>query len=134
MTDTTALQNTPNGNKQKIDLDKAIELRLKGNTYRDIAKVFNCSHVTVYDRLQGLLPDSTDLQAYQNNKANLLDSKAYEILLSLTKEDLQKETYHYKVKSLKELNEMARLERHEVTTIQEVRSFHVHTKASSLFK
>jgi len=124
-----ALQTT-----QKIDLDKALQLRLKGNTYRDIAKVFNCSHAAVYERLQGLVPESIDLRAYQNNKANLLDSKAYEILLSLTKDGLEKETYHYKVKSLKELNEMARLERNEATQIVESRSFQVHASASKLFK
>ena len=44
------------GTVEKIDVQKAIELRLKGVSYQDIANHFNCSKTAVILRLKPYVP------------------------------------------------------------------------------
>lgn len=68
----------------KIDLQKAIEYRLKGLSYQEIANFFNCSKSAVYQKLSPYLPDQLDLKAYKKNRADIIAGKQWEVLKCLT--------------------------------------------------
>ena len=59
----------------KIDVAKALELRLKGLSYIDIAKHFNCTKQAVNDRLArfvNLLDDPESIKVFKDNQDTLL--------------------------------------------------------------
>ena len=124
----------PNKRITKIDVDKAIQLRLKGYSDQAIANVFDCNRVSVYERLKGLVPHVTSLQAYKNNKADVFDAHALQILSTLTVDDIMEDKPRARIQSVKDLNEMARLERSQSTAIVETRSLNLNADVSNLFK
>ncbi len=66
----------------KINVSQAIAMRAKGMTYQQIADKFNCSKVSVYQRLQHLRPylDPEAIQQWDSNKSKAL-SVAEQVLL-----------------------------------------------------
>lgn len=75
----------------KIDVAKAIELRLKGLSYRDIAVFFKCSHSSVAERLKPYIQgDEIDLEAYKTHRADLMTLKQAQVMGALTIEDIEK--------------------------------------------
>ena len=80
-------------NVRKVDAAKALQLRvLKGMTNTEIAKVMDCHPDTVADALKRFEcflrdVDHGGLQAYQENKATLLNAVELTLLKALTDED-----------------------------------------------
>ena len=111
--------------KPRIDLGKAIDLRMRGLSLRDIARQFDCSHETIRKKIDGLVPNGQDIRAYKENRAALFAGKQLDILNSMTAEQLEKESYAYKVKSLETLHRMELLEDNRPTSIVETRSINV---------
>ena len=109
-------------------------MRLKGLTYQVIGDHFNCSKSAVQQRLKDLLPTVNDLSGYKNNKANIFDAHSLQILSTLTVAQIKKESPRARIQSVKDLNEMARLERSQSTAIVETRSLNISADVSNLFK
>ncbi len=77
--------------KQKIDVQKALQLRLKGVSYEDIGKQFGVSRAAVYQRLKPVIPENNvDLETFKQNRADLLAAKQKIILESMTQEQIDK--------------------------------------------
>ena len=115
MGDSAAEEILPAVTAKKIDVSKALELRLKGMTYRDIAKYFGCKHQSVWGQLQGLVPENVDLAAYKQHRADILAGKQGEIIKSLTVDDIKKATAYQRVGMFSLLYDKERLERGEST-------------------
>lgn len=96
---------------QKIDVEKAIELRLKGLTYRDIAKVFNCTHGAVVRRISKLLPKIDTVDIFKQKRADILTAKQMEICQSLTGDKIKKSSAAQLATILGILYDKERLER-----------------------
>jgi len=83
-------QDFPDINRSKIDLEKAIDYRLKGLTYQDIADIFGCAKQSVHERLQKVIPNVEDVAAYDKHKAKVLSAKELLILNNLTIDSIKK--------------------------------------------
>ena len=96
----------------KIDVGKALELRLKGLSYRDIAVFFGCSHTSVAERLKPYVNgDDVDLETFKKNRADILTMKQAQVLGSMTKEDIEKASARDKAIVFGTLYDKERLER-----------------------
>ena len=112
----------------KIDVDKAIELRLKGLTYQDIANYFGCAKQSVWQRLQPFIPKTEGLKAFKQHKADLLAAKQAELLFSLTPEAIKDTTPYQRVGMFGILYDKERLERGQATEIVEYNEFEEQTQ------
>lgn len=75
----------------RIDLDRAIKLRLKGCTYQEIADTFGCNKVSVWERLKKVLPEDTiDIDLYKKHRADIFASDQLRYRNFLTDEKLAK--------------------------------------------
>lgn len=84
-------KNIPAKPAPKIDVSKALELRLKGLSYRDIAVFFKCSHSSVAERLKPYIQgDEIDLEVYKTHRADLMTLKQAQVMGALTIEDIEK--------------------------------------------
>lgn len=105
----------------KIDVQKALELRLKGLSYEDIGKHFGVSKMAVCKRLKDRLPDKrVDLEAFKRNRADLLASKQKLILDSMTQEQIEKIPPQSRPTAFGILYDKERLERGQSTQNVEV--------------
>lgn len=101
----------------KIDVKKAIELRLKGLSYRDIGFFFKCSHSAVAERLKPYIQnDEIDLEAFKSNRADLMAMKQAQVLGALTIEDVEKASAKDKALVYGILYDKERLERGQSTS------------------
>lgn len=79
-----------NGMGDKIDLQKALELRLKGMLYQDIGKLFNCSKQAVQARLKPYVAHmDVDTETYKSNRADIFATKQAAVLAELTGDKLK---------------------------------------------
>lgn len=112
---------TTNKPAPKIDVAKALELRLKGLSYRDIAVFFNCSHSSVAERLKPYVQgDDIDLETFKKNRADILTMKQGQVLAALNTEDIQKASGRDKAIIFGTLYDKERLERGLTTSNQAV--------------
>jgi len=73
------------GVPEKINLEKALELRLKAVSYNDIARFFGCSKAAVIERLRPYLAtEDIDVEVYKNNRADILAHKQVSVLAEMT--------------------------------------------------
>lgn len=101
----------------KIDLQKAIELRLKGLSYEDIGKHFKASKQAVQERLAPYVGgQDVDLGEFKKNRADLLAWKQAQTLAALTTEDIEKANPRDKAIIFGTLYDKERLERGQSTT------------------
>ena len=98
-----------------IDIDKAVELRLKGLSYADIARYFNVAIPSVLERINGYVADNIDTEMFKKHRPELLAGKQAEILKSLTSDELNKASPYQKVGMMTYLHGMERLERDKST-------------------
>jgi hypothetical protein len=73
-----------------INLDIAIELRLKGLSYNQIAQYFNVSETAVIERLQGHISNPDDLRAYRKYKLDIWEGKQADLMKSFGYADHKK--------------------------------------------
>ena len=107
------------GVPDKIDLQKAIELRLKGVTYQDIADLFRCSKAAVIQRLKPYVATTDiDTELYIKNRAGILANKQVSVLAELTPEKLEKSSAKDLAVTFGVLYDKERLERGQSTSNQ----------------
>jgi len=118
------------GVAEKIDLEKAIELRLKGVTYEDIAKVFGCTKTAVIQRLKPYVATTDiDTELFIKNRAAILANRQVSVLAEMTSEKLEKSSAKDLAVTFGVLYDKERLERGQSTSNQSV-FFHIVEEAS----
>ena len=81
------------GAPEKVDIQKAIELRLKGVSYQDIADLFCCSKAAVIQRLKPYVATTDiDTELYVKNRAGILANKQVSVLAGLTPDKIENAT------------------------------------------
>jgi hypothetical protein len=79
--------------KGKVDLPRALQLRLKGATVQEIGQVYNVSGSAITQLFARYLPPDTDLDkymAYKNTKTEQMEMVQQRALHMLTSDKLQK--------------------------------------------
>ena len=105
-----------NPTRQKIDVAKALKLRLQGNTLEEIGKVFDCSRAAVHEALQRFeaftsKAEAGTLTAYSEHRAELFNVVEHHLTASLLDPDaMQKASLNNRAYALKVIHEARRLE------------------------
>jgi predicted DNA-binding protein YlxM (UPF0122 family) len=102
--------------QQKIDVSKALKLRLQGQTFEQIASVFDCTASAVHQALKkfeaflkGIEPGQ--LTAYSENRAELFNQVEAHLTASLLDADaLAKASLNNRAYAFKQIHEARRLE------------------------
>lgn len=101
---------------QKIDVSRALKLRLQGNTFEEIGKVFDCTGSAVHQALSAFESFINKLQpgqltAYSEERANLFNVVEQHLTESLLDGDaLAKASLNNRAYALKVIHEARRLE------------------------
>lgn len=115
---------------KKFDSSEALRLRLRGNSYGDIARLLGVTKGAIIQRLKPLLPDTNRLpgyEAYKANQADFLDAKAYQALVHTVTEQKLKQLDAYRgALTTAILTDKARLIRGESTQNLSVRGVVEH--------
>ena len=107
---------------QKIDVAKALKLRLQGNTLEEIGAVFGCNKQAVYqalDKFKAFLGDveAGNLTAYSENRAELFNAVEKHLSASLLDPyAMQKASLNNRAYALKVIHEARRLETGQSTS------------------
>ena len=100
---------------QAVDIKRAVQLRLKGMTYPDIAKIMGVTKQAVHKALlplANILTKTESLPAYQANKADIIDNLQAEMARQLVDPaKIQKATLGNVAYAMRQLNDIGRLER-----------------------
>ena len=98
-----------------VDIKRAVQLRLKGMTYPDIAKIMGVTKQAVHKALlplANILAKTEQLPAYQANKADIIDNLQAEMARCLVDpEKIKKATLGNVAYAMRQLNDIGRLER-----------------------
>lgn len=108
--------------QQKVDTGKALKMRLQGQTFSQIAAVFDCTPSAIHQALKkfepflnGLEPGS--LTAYSENRAELFNSVEAHLTASLLDPDtLAKASLNNRAYAFKQIHEARRLETNQSTS------------------
>ena len=104
----------------RISDERLIELRKKGNSEADIARVVGCTQQNVSKRLKKL--DLDGLQAFHDNKATILELKQRDIIAAaFTPEKLETVTPYQAVGMLGILQDKVQVLNGNATSIVDVR-------------
>jgi predicted DNA-binding protein YlxM (UPF0122 family) len=116
----------PDKPRGKIDLEKALKLRLvNNNTLQEIADVFGVSRQSIHEALQPYVGNSEiNLKTWKDNRADILAVHQSRVLSSLTDSDLEKASARDKAIVFGTLYDKERLERGQSTSNQSV-FFHI---------
>jgi len=102
---------------KKIDLEKAIELRLKGVALEDIGVRFGVSRQAVHKALKPYLDgDDIDLETWKQRRADILAHKQAVTLSKLNPADIEKASPRDKAVIFGVLYDKERLERNQSTS------------------
>lgn len=119
----------PKTQPEKIVLSKALEMRLKGLTYQDIADHFHCTKSAVIRRLAPYLDKGElDLEAYKKNRADLMAAKGAMVLAAVTPGKVKKASVKDLAIAFGTIYDKERLERGQSTSNQSV-FFHIVAEA-----
>lgn len=105
----------------RIDVAKALKLRLNGNTCEEIGAIFGVTRQAVSQALTNFEPfinniRGGDLTAFSEQKANLLNVAQMRLLRSLLDEDaIQKATLNNRAYAFQQLHHATRLEEDKST-------------------
>ena len=108
--------------RQKIDVSRALKLRLQGNTLEEIGKVFGVSRAAVHESLQRFEAFTSKAQAgtltaYSEQRSELFNVVEAHLTESLLDGDaLQKASLNNRAYALKVIHEARRLESGQSTT------------------
>jgi len=110
----TALKKFPA--KPKVDVAKALQLRhSNGLTDAQIAKYFGCTRQSVHvalKRFNDILLPATELQAYQEQKAGILESVEAKLICDITdRAKREKASLNNTAYALSQVSNMTRLEK-----------------------
>lgn len=107
---------------QKIDVAKALKLRLQGNTFDEIGRIFNCHRSAVQQALQKFeaftsQAETGTLTAYSEHRADLFNVVEQHLTGSLLDPDaMAKASLNNRAYALKVIHEARRLEKGESTS------------------
>lgn len=76
-------------NAKNIPIEKFIELRKKGLSHNQIAKVLGCSNAASYYRLSAIKDELECAEAFKTNKADYLNHKQWMLLNRLNDETIK---------------------------------------------
>ncbi len=111
-----ALTKRPRRKDAKVNVKKALELRLKGVSQADIARHFNCSRSAVTQALAPYRDLPLDqLDAWKSHKGDLLEAYQVALLQSLTPSDIKSMAPASRITAAAILFDKARLQRGEST-------------------
>jgi hypothetical protein len=74
-----------------FDVQKAIQLKQQGNSYKEISKILGCSPQNIHQKIKDLIPKS-DTEKYIAERADILAKKNQKVLEYLDDEKLKKST------------------------------------------
>lgn len=100
----------------KWDMGKAIELRMAGMSYGDIAKFFSIPKPTVQARLKPFFGKEADVPAFKAHRADLFAGQQVRLLSAITDKDIEKASLRDKVIAAGVLYDKERLERGQSTS------------------
>ncbi len=100
---------------QIIDINKAIELRVKGLTYQEIAEYFGCTPQAVNQRLQPFMIDP-DLQVFKDNRSEIFANIQWQLLKSIDKKDIKRTPVTSRITGAAILYDKERLETDKSTS------------------
>jgi hypothetical protein len=102
---------------KRIDVPKALKLRIQGNTYEEIAKIFGCSRQAIaqsLDKFESFLIESGQpgiLSAFQDNRGQLLNAMEFRMMRSLVDEDaISKASLNNRAYAFEKIHQARRLE------------------------
>lgn len=96
---------------KKIPLDYIIDLRSKGLSYSQIAKVVGCTKNNISLRLQGIEAEESEVSEFKNHRADLFAKLQMQFMNSLTSADIKKMPGGSRVLAIAQLYDKERLER-----------------------
>ena len=103
--------------QQKIDIEKAVELRRRGLSYQEIGTYFDCSKQAAHHALIPYTIQSKQLKDYKTYRADIYADMGREILTSIDRADIQKSSAYQRVGMVSLLHEKESLERGQATQI-----------------
>jgi len=127
-----------NPSRQKIDVSKALKLRLQGNTLDEIGAIFDCSGSAVHQALNRFEPflrgiESGTLTAYSEQRAELFNTVEQHLSASLLDPDaMTKASLNNRAYALKVIHEARRLETNQSTNNVSVLSKFITDAESTL--
>jgi len=86
---TVTLNEPKPASNSKIDIAKAVQMRLRGLTLEEIGNQFDVSKSAVYQKIKKWCPDALDVKVYKDNEADLIAALKSRILTSITDQKLQ---------------------------------------------
>ena len=108
--------NTPNKWRDnpmgKIDTTKAIKMKLRGSTYREIADAMNTTHSHVHATIAPIIKNMAspkELEEYRQKQVDVLDSITMRTLQSINDNDYQKASLLQKTTAACQLIDKSRL-------------------------
>jgi hypothetical protein len=72
----------------KIDVSKAVEMRLRGLTLEEIGNQFGATKGAVHKAISKYCPDAIDVQVYKDNESNLLAALKSRIVNNISDEKI----------------------------------------------
>ncbi len=106
----------------KVNITKAIQLRVNGMTYTDIGKYFGVTKQAVLEQVRRYLPKDIDIKATSENLSPIMRGKAYELLLSLSDDDQKAMSGLQKSTAFCQLYDKVRLEEGKSTQNIDIRA------------
>ena len=102
----------------KIDLNKAIDLRIKGLTYQEIADHFGACRQSVQERLAPYVDtvEGIDIGAFKDRRADILAAKQQVVLSALNPDKIKEASARDQVIIFGTLYDKERLERGQSTS------------------
>ena len=94
---------------------KALELRLKGVSFREIAKILGCNHTGIVRAFKPYKTEIGDLGDFKDNRADILAFHQARILSLVTDAEIKKTPFPGKIVSYGILDTKERLERGKST-------------------
>jgi hypothetical protein len=123
--------------QEKINVPEAMKLRLRGWTFDQLGDRYRCNKsavISALDRLNDLVPNPEQREAYQQSKADILESVQLHMMSSLIDPaKIEKATLGNVAYAASKLDEMIRLERGQSTKNVNVLSMVIDNTHNKLF-
>lgn len=93
-----------------VDKGKALELKLKGNTYAEIAAIQEVSPQAIHQSIKHLLPNK-DTKVYQDHRSDILSEIQRKLLVSVDDDAIQKASLLQRMTSFAIVYDKERIEK-----------------------
>ena len=121
--DTVTTLPPPQPNTPKaIPLESIIELYQKGLSTRQIAKLLNCTHPNIVQRLKEYKREVLGIETFKKNRGDIFALFQSKIINKVTEDDYKKASLLQKTTAISQLYDKERLERGQSTSNLAVQS------------